>query len=106
LRVEVPHGLSKDEAIAKIDRGSDQLFDFGSKHVEMTEQKKAWNGDTMTFSLLAKAGFIALPLTGTIAVDEAAATVMCDLPPLAKQFVGEEKIAASVEKRLAAVLAP
>lgn len=104
MTVQVPHGLTKAEAMAKIDAGSVGLFDFGSKHVEMTDQKKEWSGDTLRFSLTAKAGFIALPISGTILVDNASATVDCDLPNLAKQFVGEEKVAASVRKRLEAAL--
>jgi hypothetical protein len=100
--------MTPERAREVVDRSSDQLFDFGSKSVLLTDQKKEWASGAppavMTFSLVAKAGFIALPVAGTVTVDESNVTVECELPALAKNFIGEDKVAASVEKRLAGML--
>ena len=104
MTVTVPHRTTSEKAIALVDQSADRIFDFGSSSVTLTDQKKVWNGPVMEFSLTARAGFIALPVSGTVTVDDTNVVVECELPALAKNFVGEEKIAASVQKRVAGLL--
>ena len=58
----------------------------------------------MNFSFVGRMGFISLPVTGTVEVDDVNVTVKCELPSMAKNFVGEDKVSASIEKQLRAVL--
>ena len=104
MTVTVAHKTTRENAIGIVDRSADQIFDFGSNSVLLTEQKKIWSGPVMEFSLVAKAGFIALPVSGTVTVDEVNVVIECELPALAKNFVGEDKIAASVGKRVTRLL--
>ena len=55
----------------------------------------------MDFSLTARLGFISLPISGMVVIDDTNVTVHCELPPLVKTFVGEDKIRASVMKESA-----
>src|SRR5579859_6334968 len=98
MRAVISHGTSREKAIETVDRSSSDLFDFGSKSVLLTEQKKSWRGPVMEFSLVAKAGFITLPLAGTVTVDDTNVTIECELPALVKNFIGEEKLRGGIEK--------
>ena len=97
MKVVVPHNTTQEKAIALVDRSSSDLFDFGSKSVVMADQ--------MDFSMVAKVGFISLPLTGNVLVDDVNVAVDVELPALAKNFVGEDKISASVEQKVRGLLA-
>jgi hypothetical protein len=104
MTVVLAHKTTREKAIGIVDRSSGDLFDFGSKAVVMTDQKKEWKGSVMEFSLVAKAGFIVVPLSGTVTVDDTNVTVECELPPLVKNFIGEGKLRASVEKHVSGLL--
>jgi hypothetical protein len=58
----------------------------------------------MGFSLTARVGFIALPISGTVVIDDINVSVNCELPPLVKTFVGEETIRAGVERKVRRML--
>ena len=104
MKAIVAHSTTEEKALGLVDRSAANLFDFESDSIVLTDQKKHWSGSVMRFSLIAKAGFIALPLNGTVTVDHTYVTIHCDLPPLVRTFVGEDKIRAGIEKRLASLL--
>ena len=54
----------------------------------------------MDFSLTARVGFISVPISGTVVVDDVNVTVNCELPALVKQFIGEDKIRAGLDRRV------
>jgi hypothetical protein len=98
MTVIVPHHKTKDEAIRLVDSRADHLFEIpGGGAIQLTDQKKSWNGSTMDFSLTGRMGFIAVPITGTVVVDDTNVTVNIDLPAMASGFLGEDKIRAGVE---------
>jgi hypothetical protein len=105
MKVVVPHHTTVEDAIGKVDRSANGLFDdAGGGMVELVERKQSWNGPSMDFSLTARVGFISLPITGTVVVDEINVTLQCELPALAKNFLGEEKIHADLDRRVRAML--
>jgi hypothetical protein len=104
MTIIVPHKTTQEKAIALVDKSADDLFDMGSGLVDMVDRKKNWTGSCMEFSLTAKVGFISLPVSGTVTVDATNVTIVCDLPPLAKSFIGEDKIRASVEQKIKGLL--
>jgi hypothetical protein len=107
LIVIVPHHTSVEKAIVIVDRSADDLFEgAGGGAVELLERKKDWNGPLMGFSLTARVGFISLPISGKVVVDEINVTVHCELPSLVKTFVGEDRIRASVERKVRGMLGP
>jgi hypothetical protein len=101
VKIVVPHRTTVEEAIAIVDRSADGLFEFAAGGaVELVERKRGWNGPLMDFSLIARVGFISLPIAGIVVVDEGNVTLDCELPALVKTFVGEEKIRAGVESKV------
>ncbi len=106
MTVIVPHNTTPEKAIASIDRSATTLFEgSGGSAVQLTKQTKSWNGRVMSFSVTAKVGFISVPISGTVAVDDVNVTVQCELPPLVNKFVGEDKVRARVEERVRGMLA-
>lgn len=105
MMVIVAHHTTAEKAIAEIDRGANSLFEGSTgATVQLTDQKKNWNGRVMSFSVTARAGFISVPLSGTVAVDDVNVTVQCELPGIVNKFVGEDKIRAGVEGKIRGIL--
>jgi hypothetical protein len=105
VTVVVPHHTTVEEAIGIVDRSANGLFDdVGGGMVELVERKQSWNGPSMDFSLIARVGFISLPISGMVVIDEIHVTLRCELPALAKNFIGEEKIQADLDRRVRAML--
>ncbi len=101
----IPHHKTKQEVIGIIDSGWTGVFaGIAGGLVEIVDQTKAWNGSTMSFAFTGRVGFISIPLTGTVGVDDRNVTVQCELPAMAQQFVGEAKIGASIEKNVQQLL--
>ena len=104
MKVVIAHGKTREEAIVVVDRSANDLFDMGGGSVSLTDQKKTWRESVMDFSLVARVGFIALPISGVVVVDELNVTVEAELPNLVKTFIGEEKIRVGVEKKVRGML--
>jgi hypothetical protein len=105
MRIIVPHNTTREAAIGIVDRSAGELFDIGAgTAVVLAEQKKSWTGPRMDFSLVAKVGFISVPLSGYVLVDDKDVTIECQLPALARNFIGEDKIRAGLERRIRGVL--
>ncbi len=105
MQVIVPHRTTAEKAAAMVDRSADRLFEgVGGAYVELTDRRNNWTGPVMDFSLPARVGFISVPVSGTVVVDEANVTIQCHLPGLIDKFVGEEKIRAVVERRVRGIL--
>ncbi len=104
MKVVVPHHSTPDKAIARVDKSTLDLFDFGSKAVEFVDQKKTWTGPRMDFSMAAKVGFISLPISGNVLVDDVNVTIEVELPAMAKNFIGEDKIRGTVEQKIRGLL--
>lgn len=105
MKVVVPHQTTIEQAILIVDRSADDLFaGAGGGAVELADRRKDWNGALMDFSLTARVGFISLPISGNVVIDEINVTVHCELPALVKTFVGEDKIRSSVERKVRGML--
>jgi hypothetical protein len=105
MKAVVTHGTTREKAIEVVDRSANNLFDFGSRSVILADQTHSWNGPVMNFSVVVKAGFIALPLAGTVTVDDVNVTIECELPGLVKNFIGEDKLRGDIERHVSALLA-
>ena len=49
-------------------------------------------------------GFISVPLSGAIVVDEIQVTVTCELPKMVTNFLGEEKVSRGIEENIKAIV--
>jgi hypothetical protein len=100
MTVIIPHHKTKQEVIGRIDKATDDLFAHGiGSSIQLVNPKKEWAGSTMTFSLTARMGFITVPLSGDIMVDDVNVTVHCELPSMIKNFFGETKAQTVIEKK-------
>ena len=101
MTVTVAHHSTQTAVVGTLDKAADQLLSGeANQNIQIVDPKKSWQGSVMTFSFTGKVGFIAVPLAGTVAVDDANVTVECDLPPMVKSFLGEEKIRSMVEENV------
>jgi hypothetical protein len=104
MRIVVPHHSTQQKTIATIDQSWSQLFDLGSASVLLADQQKSWTGPHMDFSLTVKMGFISVPLSGSVLVDDVNVTIECELPALIRNFIGEDKLRAGMEQRVTRLL--
>ena len=105
MTVTIPHHKTKEEAIQVIDSHADELFEIpGPTTIQITEPKKTWNGSTMDFIVTAKAGFISLPIGGSVVVDDTNITINIDIPPLVSKFLNEDSLRAGIETKARGIL--
>lgn len=105
MKITIAHKRTRLEAIQLVDKGATGLFaGAAGPSVEIVDQQKEWDGNVMQFSFTGKMGFIAVPLRGTITVDDVDIVVDCELPSLVKNFIGDGKVSASIEKKIRLLL--
>jgi hypothetical protein len=104
MTVIVPHHTTQSRAIEQVEKSANDLLDLGSKSIVLADQKRTWTGPRMDFSLTANAGFISLPLSGSVLVDDVNVTIEVELPALAKTFIGEDKIRGTVQQKIRGLL--
>jgi hypothetical protein len=106
MKIVVAHQSTRENAIRVLDRASDKLLGGGIRNVEIVDRRKAWEGPVMTFSFTGKLGYISVPLAGTLAVDDMNVTLESELPPLVKNFLGEERFRTLMEDNIKTLLGP
>jgi len=100
----VPHNKTKEEATAIVAAAADLFSEAAGGAVAIFDERRDWNGSTMAFSFVGRAGFISVPFSGLVEVDDVNVTVTSDLPPVVKNYIGEEKVASGIEKHLRRLL--
>ncbi len=104
MRITISHNRPKDEVIRAVDRSFDDLF-RGTAFVplKIANEKRSWQGGTLTFSFDAKAGILSAPIKGTVEVTDRDLTIDADLGILEKLFPAQQARAA-LEGRVRALL--
>lgn len=105
MRVTIAHNKSLEEVKSIVDRSLDDAFKgLGTLPIQIVDAKKSWEENTMTFSMIAKAGFLNNPIKGTVLVTPTDVTVDADLGLLNK-LLPEEKAKALIESRVKGLIA-
>jgi Putative polyhydroxyalkanoic acid system protein (PHA_gran_rgn) len=105
MRITIAHTKGRQQMIQMVDRAFDDAFrGLALAPIAITDQHKNWEGNIMTFSLMAKMGFIRNPVSGTVEVTDRDVTLEADVGMLSKLFPGE-KIQTALETRLRKFLA-
>lgn len=110
MTINIPHNKSQQEVAGLIDTGVDRLLSKGGMQgVELVAPQKSWAADAeghqvMTFSVTGRMGFIKVPVAGTVTVTPAEVIVVCELPQMVKNFLGEAKVRAGVESQIKGLL--
>src|SRR5688500_2209632 len=100
MHLQRPHNVTRPEAVRRIDTFLDDLMRRPlPAGVTVKDPVRPWAGDTMTFSLKARKGFLGATLTGAVIVDDHNVTVDAALPGLVTTFVPESKIREVCEKQ-------
>ncbi len=86
MRVTVSHRQPKQEVKSAVDRSFDDVFKGlpGVLPLQIVNEQRAWQGDTLNFSFEAKAGIISTPIKGFVYVTDADITIDADLGILEK----------------------
>jgi hypothetical protein len=105
MRVTVTHDKGLQGAKKLVDDSADEIFKGApGMPIQIVDQQKRWEGDTMHFSFTGKMGFFTAPLKGWVLVSEKDVTVEVELPGLLKQFMPDEKVRAQIESRVKGLL--
>lgn len=104
MRVTVSHNKPKDEIIRSVDRSFDDLFKGpGFIPFQIVNQRRSWEGSTLTFSFDAKAGLISAPIKGFVEVTEKDITIDADLGLLEK-LISAQKAKTILEGKVKGLL--
>jgi hypothetical protein len=104
MRIIVPHNKGREEAKRRIDEAIDRMLASSFPGLQLLDAQKNWEGSTLNLSLRVGAGFVNVPVTAQAQAEETQVVIDCDLPPIVKQFVPEEKIRADFETRIRGLL--
>jgi hypothetical protein len=95
---------SKEDIMRSVDRSFDDLFrGIGMVPVKFVEERRSWQGSTLTFSLSAKVGPVSNPINGTIEVTEEDLTMDVDLGFL-ERLIPERKAQDSISTQIRGLL--
>lgn len=104
VRITVAHTKPKDEIKRIIDRSFDDFFrGIGSLPLQIVDEKRKWEKDTLIFSFGAKVSLITSPIKGTIVVTERDVTIDADFGLLEKLLPAQQAKAA-IEGRVKGLL--
>ncbi len=83
MKVSYQHGLSKEQAVARLDQFVSQMLEvYGS---QVMEQSRTWQGDELLFPPQT----LGFKVSGSALVTDAEVIVDAKLPLLARPFEGE-----------------
>jgi hypothetical protein len=81
MRVTVSHNQPKEEVKKAVSQSLDDVFKGlpGVLPLQIVNQQRSWQGDTLNFSFDAKAGIISTPIKGFVYVTDKEMTIDADL---------------------------
>ena len=105
MRIIIPNKKSVEETRGIVERSTEDLFRSAAGGiVQISDIKKAWTGNTMTFSFRAAVAFISTPIDGTVAVTEKDVTIDVNVPEVLRHFIAEDKLKSGIESRVRGLL--
>jgi hypothetical protein len=104
VRITVSHNKLKQEVVRAVDRSFDDLF-RGTPVIplKIVNEKRSWQGSTLTFSFEAKVGIMSSPIKGTVEVTDKDLTIDADLGLLEK-LIPAKQACAAIEQRVRGLL--
>ncbi len=104
MRVTVSHNKSKAEVKRAVDRSFDDLFrGVGSLPIQLTNEHRNWQGETLTFACTAKMGFLSNAIKGTVEVTDKDVTIDADLGML-ERLLSATTVRTSLEGKVRGLL--
>ena len=107
MKITVAHDSTKEEVKQSVNRSLDDIFAGSfSLPVKLVQDRRTWNADTLTFSLIAKMGplnMVSTPISGTVLVTDHDLTIDVNLGVL-ERLIPAEKVRQVVSTRLKGLL--
>jgi hypothetical protein len=104
MKITVSHNRSKEEVIQSVDRSFNDLFQgIVILPIRFAEQKRSWQGNRLTFSLIARMGLVSTPIKGTVEVTDRDLTIDVDLG-LLERLIPAAKVREVVSSRVRGLL--
>lgn len=104
MKITVSHERPVEEVKQAIDRSFDDVFKAAvNMPIELLQEQRSWQGNTLAFSLVAKMGFMSSPIKGTIAVTAQDLTIDVDLGML-EHLLPTEKVRDAVSNKVKGLL--
>lgn len=105
MRVSVSHTKGKQEAKRIIDQTTDDVMKgIVAGPVQITDQSRRWNGDTMDFGFTGRMGPFSAPIHGSVAVTDTEVIIDIELPGFLKNILPEERVRSEVQTRVRGLL--
>ncbi len=105
MRVSISHNKTKEQAMRVVDKSFMDFFGgMPGGALQISDQKKAWDGSTLTFSFTAKMAFFKVPISGTTEVTDHDVIVNVDLPAFLTNMIPEAKLRAGIESNVKGLL--
>jgi hypothetical protein len=104
VRITISHTKSKEEIMRSVDRSLDDMFrGIGMIPIQFVDERRSWQGSTLTFSLSAKMGLLITPIKGIIEVTDRDLTIDVDLG-LIGRLIPATKAHESISSRIRGLL--
>ena len=104
VKITVSHERTIAEVKQAIDRSLDEVFTGSTAiPVKLAQEQRAWQGDTMIFSFVAKMGFVSTPISGTVHVTDHDLTIDANLG-FFERLIPAAKAHEAVSSRVKALL--
>ncbi len=104
VRITVAHNQSKQEVMQSVDRSFDELLrGLAMAPLQLVDERRSWQGSTLTFSMNAKLGFLTSPVKGTIEVTDRDITIATDFG-LLERLISASAVRKTVEARVRGLL--
>lgn len=104
MRITVSHDRPVEELKRAVDRSLDDVFrGIAILPVQLHDQRRAWEGNKLVFSLVAKMGLMSTPIKGTIDVSDRDITIDVDLG-MWERLIPAAKVREAVTTRIRGLL--
>jgi hypothetical protein len=104
MRITISHTKGRQEAMKIINESTDKFMQGMAGPVQVTDQRKSWNGSKMDFGFVGRMGPFSAPINGTIDVTDTEIIVDVELPGILKNLLPEEKVRTEVQNRVRGLL--
>ena|SRR5271165_934786 len=103
MKITISHNKNPQELIRELDQSVDEIFKNGGGMLQVSDPNKSWTGNTMTFSLVARAGFLSAPIHGAVVVADKDVSIDADLG-IFEKFITPEQAKSVIESRTKGLL--
>lgn len=104
MRVTVSHNRPPEEIKQAVDRSFDDLFkSIAVLPVQLVQEQRKWDGNNLSFSLVAQMGMMSTPIKGTILITDHDLTIDADLG-IFERFIPQQKVRDVLSDRVKGLL--